>query len=223
MMLRFARFMIRLWLAVVALIVGSMAVGRVAGKPNEVQAFGFEVCEGKLCLLGLRPQMSWAEAKALLKNRSNLLAATEREMVIQQGQYGRARIISKTAGINSKAIDYMEFTTSSNDLRLGDFIAFYGVPCRVAVTTDSIFGTLQPRNIVSLIYPNAGLLIAQSGGRISMESPIYQIFLDGTNACQDATKELTRLYVGRSVIVFSRSWLGFTSLDSHLPTREWWR
>src|SRR5258707_5612199 len=80
-MKRLILWTLTLFLLLTALTGGVVAYARTQGE-NPLKAYGFDVCDGKPCLMGVFVGMDWETAKTLLKNHKEAVIRDEQHMSI---------------------------------------------------------------------------------------------------------------------------------------------
>ncbi|MCC7450072.1 MAG: hypothetical protein IT324_21825 [Anaerolineae bacterium] len=168
-MFRFLRITLILWLLSVALIGGAALYGRTHDAPNELQALGFDVCEGKPCFMGITPgvtrqdNMSSNLSSAIVEYGDNL------HTVFYVQQY-EGEILFSALG----KVSLIVLKTPNTDYPIstvGNFLSLYGSPCGVVRLPDG--------QTLEFVYPEmqvtSAVLNRQS---IAVDTPLDQIIIN---------------------------------------------
>ncbi len=160
----FVRLVFILLLLMTALTSSTVLWAREHPEPSELQALGFDVCDGRPCFIGITPGVTtWNAARAILTKWGDQKESNEEFTVAANRiEVSITSLEGSVDWIHIKGIPYGGFVFSS----LGNFIAKYGSPCRIMFNGD--------RNFVDLAYPYMMLTVFRgSRTRLELDMPIY--------------------------------------------------
>lgn len=207
--MRFFRFVLLIFFSMVVLIVGASFLGRIPAKPNKLQQIGFDVCNGKPCFMGITLGMSWAESRALLAKKKELIDDTDTLMVL--------RIQNLDVGIrpdnNQKYVDDIGFNIwpdNDPEVPLGDLISLFGQPC--SVTTITIQDMLE---WIVINYPEIHFTVSDvsANARMTGHAMMTSLRMSRTSDLSYcASKKVEGLRVNQ--------WKGFRGLPYYMVDRS---
>lgn len=213
--------MIRLYLLVggmlaawAALIGAAMLIGNAQPEPNQLQALGFDFCEGKPCWQGITPGVTdWAVVRAIMIPRGGVESRSLGYTNIKSGQVDSigntvyALKLSNQEVITS--IDYVPSPnitfTSSQQSRVIDALDLFGTPCGVK-------GGSKPGQIW-LLYPHVVVQVNAAQYRIDPTSPIdyVEVFDPSQQLNQTLPGDLCVSNHEFNFLIYS--WKGLASMD----------
>ena len=120
------------FLFLITLVSGAVLYGRISAKPNKLQQLGFDVCDGRPCFMGLTLGTPWANARAMLAKRKELIDNSDDLNIL--------RIQNIDIGVrpdhSQTQVDDVDFNFwADNDLEISvaDIFALFGPPCSVSI------------------------------------------------------------------------------------------
>jgi hypothetical protein len=201
------KWLVRLWLTLVAACAVAVAVGRLDHMPNTLQVLGFGTCDGEACFRGLKADTELRTARTMLpqaveKEGSLNLPANSGMMldiiIYEPKTYANFPLPTQISAYDPSGMLIFPVT-------IGDVIAQYGAPCRVNVSFSSneeIF--VFPTTLMVLAYSTYGRKDGSGDARLNPDSPVGRLYLVKAGAfgkCGDA------------VSATEGAWHGFTSID----------
>jgi hypothetical protein len=177
-----------LWLALIALCGGAIALGRTDPTPDALQAAGFGVCDGEPCFKGIKLGDSREKVKA----------------VLPEGLIEYLDIFSRD-GTTVERID-IPLRNGKSLPKAHTFIAQFGIPCRIVWSGGEQMILIYPKMIffVALIVGDGNDL---NEFRLQLRSPVQQlwIYVDSDNGTFGTCNSKPDIYSGK--------WHGFTSVE----------
>jgi hypothetical protein len=185
------RRLLVIWLMMSIFCAAVVVLGRLDHTPSELQALGFDVCDGEPCFRGIKVGTDWTKVQRLFPNgvldkgylQIALNMVITHDIVIHQSRDHRT--VDAIAVTTNAAGEAFSFSAA-------DVIAQYGAPCRAYVEyTDSIPG------VMIMIYPKMMTRIDMNDDdydyRLRLNSPTWDfaIIAEGDNigTCNDPTSE----------------------------------
>ncbi len=125
-----------MWLMLVIVCIGGVAVGRLDHTPNTLQELGFGLCDGEACFRGIKLGTDWQTVHRVLPQAAKSYSVLE--LLIRPDTMRIVRVGVEAPGVNVKYIN-IEAVDANQPLRLtsitaGNIIAQYGAPCRLYLT-----------------------------------------------------------------------------------------
>jgi hypothetical protein len=120
------------WVALIALCGGAIALGRTDHTPNTLQALGFDVCDGEPCFRGVKIGDDWEKSKARFPEDVvdfQTLAAKSEDI---KGIY-----ITTAEDLITVHTIFIVLRNTQTLFTVQAFIMRYGIPCRVWLSNDA--------------------------------------------------------------------------------------
>jgi hypothetical protein len=150
---RFARLIIVLMVTLTLLTVIPIAVGRARNEPNELEALGFGVCDGRPCFMGIVPGVTtWIEAVSFVKKHGGIDSTKYLSLDIHSlgVAFYPTEDLSLVGGI--------QLEPSQIQIPVGQVFQLFGVPCSIIVDR----GMITP-NGVTLRYHSMSVTVEDYG------------------------------------------------------------
>ena len=176
-----------------ALITGACAYGAAHPQPNELQALGFDLCDGKPCFWGITPGITTYDQATAILSKEYPLKQLNPDIALDIQDKGF--VIRRDAGL----IDGIYMGAYSSGYSLSDLIKLYGLPCEVIEVSP----TITSANSFALVY-RAKMIAWLSGTQeISLKTTLDSLEIDPPNSAL--------LCESRSKYPADKIWRGFAS------------
>jgi hypothetical protein len=201
-----------LWLALIAICVAGIGIGRLDHTPDALQVLGFDVCDGEACFRGVKPGMPWTKAQEKFPNA--LVWPRALGFLLSPEILADVMVTQSEDGATVDSIFGPTHQVELPRIELGTIVARYGAPCRVVLGYTNVYDTDTPTRM-GLIYPTftvqvsfepitkANAQFVRSNYRLQSNMPIeaFRIYKpDPSNTCV-------------SRLPFFGSWYGFTLFE----------
>ncbi|MCC7451385.1 MAG: hypothetical protein IT324_28505 [Anaerolineae bacterium] len=185
------------------LVSGALLWGRVSAKPNKLQQIGFDVCNGEPCFMGITLGMSWAEARAILTKKKELIDDTDTLIVLRVQNLNIGVRPDNSQG-HVEEIEFNIWPDNDPEVPLSNIISLYDHPC--SVTTIFILDMLE-RIVIN--YPEIHFTV----GDVSPNTVITSLTMSKTSdRSYCAGKKVEGLRVNQ--------WKGFRGLPYYMVDRS---
>jgi hypothetical protein len=163
-----------LFVIATALTSGVIAFAQALGGDNPLQAYGFEVCDGKPCFMGVMPGMDLTKAQALLQARGVSIPPPESRIEVHIDSGLVAIYPNKDHKIVSEiSLELLGEKARNQFPALGNMILQYGQPCRV----------LAPDYTIVVWYPHSRIVARTVGDRLGLQFKLLSIFMNNKDNC----------------------------------------
>jgi len=191
-MFRFLRVTLILWLLSVALIGGAALYGRAHAEPNELQALGFGVCEGRPCFMGITPGVTTIESARGILDKVGATKSQSSYAIDETIYYkGDLRIGYLDSADRIRHITVMNRLGDSLPIRASNIMLHLGIPCRFAMSVST-------KELI-MFYPHLAVGFDLQDEQMKLDTLAAYITIFRFNLC-DVTSV----------------WPGFTSSEQYL-------
>ena len=166
--------MLSLVLLTVALTGGFVVFARAKGTENPLKGYGFDMCDGKPCFMGVvAGKTAWRDVEELTKD--NLILQDVGRHIVAKFRAVSVEFYGDANDANVvKFSVYLPYGTLS---QLGDAVALYGTPCG----TDPLYGITTLQGVfVRFPYLSVGV-IAQ--GSVNPLQNVSAVNFSSTSGC----------------------------------------
>jgi len=189
------------WLALIAVCVAGVMIGKLDHAPDTLQALGFVVCDGEPCFQGIKPGMNWNEARKRLPE-----TAVSGKHLVWPVKMMNIEVVIISPSRDGSSVQEISIIGSGSffPITAGQIVAHYGSPCGVSMEGAAI----------TLLYPTLTINVADSGlnrpnnFQLQVISPVSEldilIKISAHESCNSSTG------------MFSGVWHGFTSTNVYL-------
>jgi len=188
-----------LWLALIALCAAGVGIGKLDRAPDTLQTLGFDLCDGEPCFRGIKPGMSWAEARrqyphALVSKGELLLPLNDlddTELIVRQSADGLT--VQSLSILSTREHSFVPALVQGNP------------PCRIL-----LFG--GPPRAATLVYPHIGVGIVFVGNTADPYLNRIKIKLYARTVVIHNSKDACLFPVDN----YTGIWHGFASMRTYL-------
>jgi hypothetical protein len=210
-MMRFFGWLLGLLLMLGLLIAAVVGIAQQDRTPTLLQRIGYDLCDERPCFRDVRLGMPVTEASNLLQNKNRTNFPTGWNIDIGEGNLPTVRLISTDDNIVTSifTITYGE----SLDIRVGDVMLMYGVPCRIGRMRDGNSNIDQ----FLLVYPTMSVVVKSAIVQPQFPAPIVTIHPN--SRIDNLSIEISSV-MGDCVTAPFGFWKGFASSETYLREME---